>query len=359
MSWNEGNDRQRDPWDDQGPPDLDDAFRKFKSQFGGLFGGGKGSGGGKGRFNLKGSTWTLIVLALVVIYGAFGIYQVDEQEEAVVFRFGKVMPDTKPAGLQWNFPIVDVVEIVNVTQVRTIEHNAQMLTEDENIVLVDLEVQYVVSDPKSYIVEIESPTVTVEHATESALRHVVGSYTFDRVITEGRVSLFADIQSRLQGYLNTYKTGILIDKVNVRTAGPPAEVQAAFDDVQEAEEDEVRLQNEASAYAEGIVPEARGIAQKEIEAANAYRDRTVARAEGEAQRFLKLLEEYKAAPEVTRTRLWVTAMEQFYSKSAKVVVDIEGGNNLMYLPLDQLRTLAGAAARGTGGSQSTNTLSNQ
>ena len=337
MAWNEpGGGGPRDPWGgrggDQGPPDLDESLRKLQSQLSGIF--GRRGGGGGGGINLKVYGWVLA--ALVVGYGVWGIYTLDAQERGVVFRFGKVQDEVKLPGLHWNPPIIDRVEKVVATRANEKSHDALMLTEDENIVDISMTVQYVISDPISYLVQVNEPDKSVDHAMESALRHVVGSSTMDNVITEGRAALGSEVQERLQSYLNVYQTGIQVLTVNIDQSGPPDQVQAAFDDVQKAKEDEARFVNEANAYLEKVVPEARGAAQRQLEEANAYRDRVLARAEGEAERFSKLLEEYLQAKEVTRDRLYIDAIESVLSQSSKVVVDIEEGNNLLYLPLDRL-----------------------
>jgi membrane protease subunit HflK len=271
------------------------------------------------------------------VYGAFGLYQLDAQERGVVFRFGKVQDDVVQPGLHWNPPLIDRVEKVNVTRVNSLSHQALMLTEDENIVDVSLTVQWMVEGPVEYLVGVKNPRISLAHATESALRHVVGSSEMDEVITDGRAAIALEVQERLQNYLTDYGTGILIAKVNIDESAPPTQVRDAFNDVQKAKEDEQRTINDASAYAESIIPEARGEAQQQIERANAYRDQVVARASGEADRFQKLLTEYHLAEEVTRNRLYIDAMETLLSNSSKIMVDIEGGNNLLYLPLDRLR----------------------
>ncbi len=349
MAWNDNQDK-KDPWGtrgDQGPPDLDDVFRKLKSQFGGLFGGGTGgSGGSSGSGGIRRFlSLRMLVLALFVVVGAwsfFGLYQVDQQERGVVFRFGEVQQKLREPGLKWNPPIIDVVELVNVTRVNSSDHSGQMLTEDENIVSVNLVVQYVIDDPLKYAVEIRNPRESLRHATESALRHVVGGSTMDAVITEGRAALGFEVQDRLQSYVDRYQTGIRVSKVNIDNVGPPAEVQDAFDDVQKAKEDEVKLTNQANAYAEQVVPEARGEAQQMIEQASAYRDQVIANAQGEAERFLKLLAEYTMAKDVTRNRLYIEAMESVMTNANKVMVDVEASNNMLYLPLDQIRRRADA-----------------
>ena len=338
MAWNEpGGGGPKDPWGggggDQGPPDLDESLRKLQSQLSGIFG-RRGGGGGGGGINLK--VLGGVLAALVVGYGLWGMYTLDAQERGVVFRFGKAQDEIKLPGLHWNPPIIDRVEKVVTTRVNEKSHAAPMLTEDENIVEIGMTVQYVIGDPVSYLVEVNLPEASVDHAMESALRHVVGSSTMDNVITEGRAALGSEVQERLQSYLNLYQTGIQVLTVNIDESGPPDQVQEAFDDVQKAKEDEARYVNEANAYLEQVVPEARGRAQRQIEEANAYRDRVLARAEGEAERFTKLLEEYLQAQEVTRDRLYIDAIQSVLTNSSKVMVDIEEGNNLLYLPLDRL-----------------------
>ncbi|TDI93854.1 MAG: FtsH protease activity modulator HflK [Chloroflexi bacterium] len=343
MAWNEpgggdkDKDKDKDPWGsrgDQGPPDLDEAFKKLQAQLAGIFGGGRGGSGTGSGFSLN--LFGLILLAVAVIYGALGVYQLDAQERGVIFRFGAVLPDVELSGLHWNAPIIDVVEKVNVTRVNSVSHQALMLTEDENIVDVSLTVQWVVGDPVAFLVNVRNPQTSLDHATESALRHEVGSSTMDEVITEGRAALAIQVEERLQIYLDRYQTGIVVTGVQIDQSGPPRQVQDAFDDVQKAKEDEVRLVNEANAYAESVIPEARGEAQRQLEEASAYRDQVIARADGEAQRFTKLLVEYKLAKRVTRDRLYIDAMEKVLANSSKVMIDVEGGNNLLYLPLDRL-----------------------
>ncbi len=340
MAWNEpGGGNDKDPWGnrgDQGPPDLDEAIRKLQAQLSGIFGGGKGGGSGSAGSGLSGGVIGLAAIALIAVYAFMGIYQVDQQERGVVFRFGGVQETLKMPGLHWNPPLIDQVTLVNVTRVRSHKAQSSMLTEDENIVDVSLTVQWVVDNAVDYEVNVKSPQVSLDHATESALRHVVGSSTMDQVITDGREAIAIEVQSRLQRYLNTYGTGIKVNKVNIDRSAPPSQVEDAFNDVQKAKEDRQRFINEATAYAEQVVPEARGRARRQVEEANAYRDQVVAQSEGEAQRFTKLLAEYKQAEEVTRDRLYIDALETVFSNSSKVMVDVEGGNNLMYLPLDQL-----------------------
>lgn len=346
MAWNEPGGGDKDPWGsrgDQGPPDLDEAFKKLQGQLSGIFGGGSGGGAGAGfSFGMFG----LILLVAAMVYGFFGLYQIDQGERGVVFRFGAVEEVGVLPGLHWNPPLIDVVQKVNVTRVNSHQHQALMLTEDENIVDVALTVQYVVNDPVAYLVNVRNPRTSLDQATESALRHVVGSSGMDDVITAGREAIAIEVQERLQAYLENYGTGIRLDKVNIDRSAPPSQVADAFNDVQKAKEDEQRFINEANAYAESVIPEARGEAQKLIEQSNAYRDRVVARSQGEAERFTKLLTEYRQAKEVTRDRLYIDALESVLSNSSKVMIDVESGNNIMYLPLDRLAQGGSGATAG-------------
>jgi len=349
MAWNEpgGGKKPNDPWGggDQGPPDLDEALRKLQQRLGGLFGGRRGgSGGGGGGGSLSGAMLGLVAAGLFVVWALMGFYQVDEQERAVVLRFGSYQSTAMP-GLHWNPPLIDEVIKVNTTKVRSASFREVMLTQDENIVEVRTSVQYVVDDVKSYVLEVRAPENSLEQAAQSALRHVVGGMTMDLVLTEGRARIAQEMRERLQAYTSAYGTGIRISKVNVDESKPPSQVQAAFDDVIKAREDEERVKNEAQSYANGIVPEARGRAQRTIEEASAYRDQVVARAEGEAERFRQLLAEYRKAPEVTRERLYIDAMQGVLGKTNKVMVDVEGGNNVMYLPLDKMAERAASAPR--------------
>ena len=215
-----------------------------------------------------------------------------------------------------------------------------MLTEDENVVDVTLAVQYVISNPRDFLLNVREPEVTLTHATDSAIRHVVGSSEMTAVISEGREALGGEVQQRLQEYLENYVAGLRVVKVNLENSQPPSQVQAAFDDVIKAREDEQRLKNQAEAYSNGVIPEARGRAQRVLEEANAYREQVVAQAQGEADRFLKLLAEYRKAPEVTRQRLYIDAVQEVMQRSSKVMVDVDSGSNIMYLPLDRIASQA-------------------
>lgn len=337
MAWNEpggGRNNNQDPWggrNDQGPPDLDEVVKKLQERFGGIFGGGKGGGSGQGSN-------AILVIALVLalfVWALSGFYRVEQAQQAVVLRFGE-FHEIKTAGLRWNPAIMDTVFKVDVTKVHSVPMRATMLTEDQNIVDVDLNVQYRINDPKLYFLHVNNPELALSHSIESALRHVVGGNIMDKVITEGREAIAIEVEARLQDYLERYQSGLIVAKVNIEDAHPPKEVKAAFDDVIKAKEDEVRLQNEAQAYANGIIPEARGKAKRMLQEADAYKAEVVERAKGEAKRFEQLLTEYQKAPEVTRQRLYLETMESVYGNTTKVMVDVEGGNNMMYLPLDRL-----------------------
>jgi membrane protease subunit HflK len=303
--------------------------------FGGKSGGSGGAGGGSSLKMNSGMIGGLIILAIVG-WALSGVYTLDEKERGVVLRLGKVNDEILLPGLHWNPPIVDQVMFESVTDVKSIQHNSEMLTEDENIVKVNMQVQYVVSDVKEYLLRVSNPVQSLYQSTESALRHEVGSALMNDVLTSGRAELGIKVKDRIQTYMNRYTTGIEVTQVVIDETAPPDAVRAAFDDVIKAREDEVREKNEATAYANQVVPEARGEAQRLVEQALGYKERVVARARGEAARFNALYAEYELAPEVTRERLYLDTMESVMANSTKVMVDVEGGNNLLYLPLDKL-----------------------
>ena len=342
MAWNEpggGNRGDKDPWgnrDDEGPPDLDEAFKKLQQNLSQMFG-GSGTGGGGGSSSGMNSTLVgLVGVALLIGYFVMGVYTVDQQERGVVLRFGELQEEIILPGLHWNPPVIDRVLIENVTRVRSRATQSEMLTEDENIVKVKMTVQYVISDVQNYVLKVREPEKSLNQAMESALRHVVGSTEMHEVLTEGRAILGLEVRDRIQSYMNNYATGIQITQVNVDETAPPDAVRAAFDDVIKAREDEVRLRNQADAYANQIVPEARGNAQKLFEEAQAYKERVIAQSRGEAERFNKLYAEYRLAPEVTKSRMYIDTIESVMSNSTKVMIDVDGGNNLLYLPLDKI-----------------------
>ncbi|WP_277052993.1 FtsH protease activity modulator HflK [Zestomonas thermotolerans] len=357
MAWNEpgGNSNNQDPWggggrrggDRKGPPDLDEAFRKLQESLNGLFGNKKRGGGDDqrpagGGFGVLGIG--LAVLAAIWLYSA--IYVVDEQEQAVVLRFGEYHETVGP-GLNIYFPPIDKKFQENVTRERAYSKQGQMLTEDENIIEVPLTVQYKISNLKDFVLNVDQPELSLQQSTDSAVRHVVGSTPMDQVLTQGRELMASEVKERLQSFMDTYRTGITVTQVNLQSAAAPREVQEAFDDVIRAREDEQREKNQAESYANGVVPEARGQAQRLLEEASAYRDEVIARAQGEAERFSKLLAEYRKAPEVTRERLYLETMQDMLSNTSKVLVTGDKGqNNLLYLPLDKMidSRVGGAAA---------------
>lgn len=343
MAWNEpGGGNQKDPWGggDKGPPDLDAVWKKLQEKLNSIFGGQKGGGASTGVTGPSGGLIGALIVGALLLYGAAGFYQVDQKERAVVLRLGRYLETVTP-GLHWNWPLVDLVSKVSVTTVQSISHKAVMLTEDENIIEVSISVQYLIADPKNYLLRVKSPEGSLEHAMESALRHAVGSSPMGLIITEGREQIAVEVQQRLQQYLDAYQTGIQVAKVNIENAHAPTQVQEAFDDVTRAKEDRERLKNEAETYANGVIPEARGKAQRQIEEATAYREQVVARAEGEADRFVKLADEYHKAPEVTRQRLYLDTMQTVLGNTSKVMVDVAGGNNVLYLPLDKIMKVDG------------------
>jgi membrane protease subunit HflK len=347
MAWNEppNNNNDRDPWGNRpkgndGPPDLDQIFTDFNKKLNKWLGGSGGSGGSSGNNSGKGGgvgTIVGVLLSLLLIVGLFNSwYTVDEQERAVVTRLGKFSSVEMP-GLHFRIPLVDSYELVNVSKIRTYEHGGQMLTMDENIVDVRITVQYTVKEPKDFALNVRSPDVSLMHASESALRHVVGSALMDDVLTDGRAVLADEMKSRIQTYQDVYGTGVQVSKVNINDGQPPQPVKAAFDDVIKAREDQQRSINEAEAYRNQVVPVARGAAKRQIEEAEAYKVQKVDNAAGEAARFTSVLTEYERAPEVTRERLYLETLSEIYANSSKVIVDVEEGNSMMYLPLDQLK----------------------
>lgn len=337
MAWNEPG-GGKDPWGgnrgDQGPPDIDEALKKLKEKLT-IFGGKGGGGIGKPGGSIKGLLPAALV-GLVLVWGLMGFYQVDEKENAVVLRLGEYSETIEASGLKWNPRLIDKVFIVGVTEERQYSTRGLMLTQDENIVEVALSVQYNIGGAKDFILSIKDPEITLQQATDSALRHTVGSTGLDGVISSERLQVADGTTEKLQDLLDLYSSGINIVKINIEDARPPNEVKAAYDDVIEAREDLERLVNEAQAYSNGIIPEARGEAQRLREEAQGYLSQVVSKSSGEASRFSALLKEYQKAPGVTRERLYIDAIEQVMTHSTKVLMDTEGGNNMLYLPLDKL-----------------------
>lgn len=368
MAWNEPGGNNRDPWGggggrNQGPPDLDEIVRKLSDKFGNLLGGKRGGGdsGGGGSGGPKipfrgGSIGFLIIGGIVLaLWMASGLYIVEEGTRGVELRFGQYSNTTLP-GLSYHLPYpIETVEIVDVAQIRaeeigyrsgptdgrqpamrTVGREALMLTEDENIVNVQLSVQYQVAEPRDYLFNVFNPDQTLRDVVESTLREVVGRNSMDFVLTEGRAEVVAEVTRLSQDIIDRYGTGLAITNVNLRDAQPPEPVQPAFADAIKAREDQVRLVNEAEAYSNEIIPVARGAAARRLEEAEAYRSEVIAQAEGEASRFQQLQTEYSKAPLVTRERLYLETMENILSRTSKVLLDSESSNNLIYLPLDRL-----------------------
>ena len=336
MSWNDnGKNGSRDPWGNRNDaPDIDEAIKKFKSLVGSFLGGSGGGDSSGSSPSFKKILPSALVI-LIVLYSALGIYTVDAQEAAVILRFGKYST-TKGPGIHWNPPFIDNRFIVNTEKLFTHTTNSSILTKDENIVNVETAVQYKRSNPVFYLLEAASPEDSIAQASESALRHVVGSNSMDSVLTTGREQIAIDVRKRLQERLNAYFTGIEVVTVSIRESRPPEAVREAFDDVVKAREDEVTLRNEAETYANEVVPIARGAAKRAIQDAEGYKAKVIAEAEGEATRFDQLLKEYSKAPDVTRKRLYIDAVQSVMSNSTKVMIDVKDGNNIMMLPLDQV-----------------------
>ncbi|MBE0510673.1 MAG: FtsH protease activity modulator HflK [Gammaproteobacteria bacterium] len=368
MAWNEpGGSGGKDPWggrkNEQGPPDLDEVMRKLQNKLGSLFGGSGGgngqsgddgaavSGGGMGSGSIIG-----ILLIVLVVWGLSGIYIIDEGNRGVVTTFGKYTTTTMP-GPHWHARFIQNVDKVNVSGVRSIElghrlEESLMLTQDENIVDVKFAVQYQVGNAPGYLYNTRNPDETMRQVMESAVREIVGQSEMDFIITGGRSEVVNRAQALMQQTLDNYKTGLVITQLTMQNAQAPRQVQGAFADAVKAREDEIRLRNEAEAYANDLIPRARGAAARFIEEANAYREQVIAEAEGESARFLSILAEYRKNPKVMRTRLYLDTMESVLHNSSKVIVDTEGGNNLLYLPLDKLMQRDSAASGSSGVSSS-------
>ncbi|AZV31703.1 FtsH protease activity modulator HflK [Cobetia sp. ICG0124] len=290
----------------------------------------------------------IIGVVLVAIWAASGFYLVDQSERGVVLRFGKYNDIVGP-GLHWNPPIIDDVREINVTKVRSLSQTKSMLTQDENIVEVQMSVQYQVSNPRDFLLNVRAPEVSLENAMDSALRHEVGSADMNDILTSGRELLASNVKSRLQSYLDNYGVGLTLQTINVESTSAPAAVQDSFDDVIKAREDRQRTINQALAYENSILPAAQGQAQRIIEEAEGYKESVVAKSQGEANRFTSLLTEYQKAPEIIRERMYLETMGEVLGKTNKVLVDVENGNSLMYLPLDKLAGKSNATSEDASG----------
>jgi membrane protease subunit HflK len=351
MAWNEpGNGDGRDPWGNRrgegGPPDLDEVVRKMQDKLGGLFGGRRGGSGGVGqrRGGGGGAGIILIVVLLgVILLGYQMCYIIDQPERGVVLRFGRYVTTLEP-GFQIRFPYpIEKVYKVNIDRLRNFTHGASMLTQDENIVDIEVAVQYRIKDPKDYLFKVFNPPATVRQVAETSVREVIGKRELDFVLTEGRAAIAQRVQELMQEVVDQYLAGIIVTSVNMQPAKPPDAVKSAFDDAIKAREDEQRFINEAEAYRNEIIPIARGAAARQREEAKAYKDQVIAQAEGEASRFTQLLAEYQRAPDVTRERLYLEAMESVLGGSTKVLMDSDAANSLMYLPLDKILEHSAAA----------------
>lgn len=353
MAWNEPGNNNKDPWgsgnrgNDQGPPDLDEIVRNLQKKFGGLFG-GKGGGGGRG--GSTGSMGTpggnlglgVIIGFALLFWAATGFYKIDQAELGIVTRFGEHV-DTTQSGLHWHLPTpIERVEKVNISERRQVPFKATVLTQDENIIDLQGTLQYQIVEAEKYLFNVRLPEASLSQAIESALRLNVGQSKMDYIITEGRDEIAHRIKRTVQGIIDQYGTGLSVFEVNIQDVNPPQPVRQAFQDVIQAREDKERLVNEAEAYRNEVIPKARGAAARLREEADAYKQAVIARSEGEAERFNQLLKEYKKAPGVTRDRLYLDMMESVLGNSSKVVVDVDGGNNLLYLPLDKLMEKSGS-----------------
>ncbi len=366
MAWNEPGNGDRDPWKnkggDQGPPDLDEVVKKLQAKMGGLFGGrgGNGSGGTSPSGNSS-LIITVLVLVVLVAAGYNSFYTIQPAERGVIQRFGAYHSVQGP-GPHLKLPVIDTVEVVNVDQINKFIHRAQMLTKDENIVDVTVEVQFRILDAADFLFQDSNPGNTINGAMESALREVIGKSRLDEIITENRGGIALAVQKGTQDLLELYRTGLIVTNINIQDAKAPEPVQDAFDDAIKAREDKERLQNQAEAYANDVVPRARGAGARLIEDAKAYKAKVVAEADGESQRFLALLKEYEKAPKVTRERLYLETMQEVLMRTDKVMLDVkEGGNNLTYLPLDRMmrQSMPGTGIRKSENEQKPNTDSQQ
>jgi modulator of FtsH protease HflK len=354
MSLNDPQWGRRPSGGNQGPPDLEELWRNINRKLEGLFGrrgGGPERTPGVGPRSV-GGIGLLLVLVLVV-WLASGFYIVPEGQRGVVLRFGKLVETTMP-GPRWHLPYpIESAEVVNLLGVRTVEvgyrnnvkskvlKESLMLTDDENIIDVQFAVQYVLKSPADYLFNSREPDEAVLQAAETAVREVVGKSSMDFVLYEGRAEVAARAHKLMQSILDRYGTGINVSKVTMQNAQPPEQVQAAFDDAVRAGQDRERQKNEGQAYANDVIPKARGMAARLLEESEGYKQRVIEQSEGDASRFRQVVAEYNKAPQVTRDRLYIDAMQQIMTNSSKVVVDQKGSGNLLYLPLDKLMQMAG------------------
>ena len=348
MAWNEPGGDKKDPWgggSNDSPPDLDELARKMRDRMNKFFGGIGGKGGGSGKKGAGMSlNFGLIAIVAVLAWVLSGIYLIQPAERGVVLRLGEYNNITGP-GPHWIMRGIETVDKVDVDNLRTVSHRAKMLTRDENIVQVEVAVQYQVRDAREYLFQVRDPDYTLQEATESALREVIGGISMDEFLSGGRGAIVQQTKELTQAILDKYNTGLILTSVNLQDPQPPEEVQGAFEDAIKAQEDEVRYKNQAQAYALDILPKARGDATRMREGAMAYREKVVAGAEGEASRFTQTRVEYEKAPEITRKRMYLETMEYVLANTSKVIMQVKDGNNLMYIPLDKLMENKGAVPR--------------
>ncbi len=343
MAWNEpGKDdkKDQDPWNkngkknEQGPPDLDVVFQKISGVLGGLFGnkstqGPSGSGNG-GKFI------AIAILSIIaIVWFASGWYTVKESDRGVVLRFGAYHSQVDP-GLHWNPKFVDQIIPINVEAFRTMPTTGFMLTEDENIVQVSMEIQYRIVAPEKYLFSVTNADNSLLQALDSSLRFVIGHSTMDDALTTGREVVRQETWEMLDKIIAPYDLGIQIVDVNLQQTRPPEQVKDAFDDAIAAQEDEERFVREAEAYEREKEPIARGQVKRIEQQARSYEEGIILQAQGAVAKFNQLLPEYQANPDVTRQRLYIETMERVLSNSSKVLIDNQAGGNLTFLPLDKL-----------------------
>ncbi|NIO43824.1 MAG: FtsH protease activity modulator HflK [Burkholderiales bacterium] len=352
------NDPQWGRRDNDGPPDLDELWRRFNQKLNSWFGGRGGRSGGRGPSGARPlGGFGVVAVVIFLIWVASGIYIVDASERGVVLQFGKYKDPIMPPGPHWHIPWpFQSVEIVNVSEVHTVEvgyrnnvrtkvpNESLMLTEDENIVDLQFAVQYIRANPKDYLFNDRHPDETVKQVAEGAIREIVGKSKMDFVLYEGREEIATNARDLMQNVLDYYGTGISVSQVTMQNAQPPEQVQAAFDDAVKANQDLERQKNEGQAYYNDVVPKAEGTSARLMQEAEGYKQRVVAAAEGEASRFDQILAEYKKAPRVTRDRLYLDAMQEVLSNSTKIVIDQKQNSNLLFLPLDKLMQAATAGS---------------
>lgn len=347
MAWNEPGGNKgggdRDPWGNknknQGPPDLDAIFGKLGRRIMALLGGKKSAGGpggsnsGGGFFHPK--VLVAVVGVLVIIWAVSGFYTVKEEQRGVLLRLGSYQGEVLP-GLHWKPTFIDKVIPVAVAKIRSLPASGFMLTEDENVVRVELDVQYRVSEPEKYLFSVTNADDSLRQATDSALRYVIGHTKMDDILTVGREKVRQETWKLIDKIIKPYNMGITVVDVNFLPARPPEQVKKAFDDAIAAQEDEQTYIRKAEAYQREVEPKARGSAQRLIQQAEAYKQQVVMKAEGEVAQFDKLLPEYRQAPEITRQRLYMETMEGIYAETPKIFVDAKNNNNMLYLPIDKL-----------------------